>query len=205
MKVNALFNCRSTKSWEWSCWVVCRICLAKVSGHSLSPWRGVCEFSILIPECNRASPWLENCWGIEARSITPPSGLSGRFTCGWAQAAHWWRKKAWKVLKTMRDMLMFEASWWCSDHINVARSLRSLKGIFILVLAYCVRHSNTVVWCLKSCGCWIAPAVYARNICSSLYGKNPNIKSDNLKQHCPMNDPQLGQPLWFTLTSTPTE
>lgn len=21
-----------------------------------------------------------------------------------------------------------------------------------------------------------------------------NIKSDNLKQHCPMNDPQLGQP-----------
>lgn len=50
----------------------CTICLAKGSGHwFLSLWRGVCEFSILIPECNRASPCLENHWGIEARSITP--------------------------------------------------------------------------------------------------------------------------------------
>lgn len=55
-----------------NCWVVCRISLAKVSGHCfLSLWRGVCEFSILIPEWNWASPCLENHWGIKARSITP--------------------------------------------------------------------------------------------------------------------------------------
>lgn len=45
----------------------------KVSGPSAPPppfSRGVCEFSILIPESNGASPCLENHWRIEVRSIT---------------------------------------------------------------------------------------------------------------------------------------
>lgn len=60
----------------------------------------VCEFSILIPECNRASPRLENRWGIEARSITPLRTVRDPFTCGWVRAARGRerrRERAWKV------------------------------------------------------------------------------------------------------------
>lgn len=41
----------------------------------------------------------------------PPTGLSGCFTCGWAQAAHWWRKKAWKSSKQRVTCL-------CSRQVN---------------------------------------------------------------------------------------
>lgn len=186
---------QNTKSWEWGCWLVCRICLAKVSGHSLSG-----------TECVNSAFWSQSVierllvWRTAEGLMldqSPLSGLSGHFTCGWARVGHSqerWRKKVWKVLRRMLDMLMIFWSHQCS--INFTSS-KNWSGACVL--------GNTAFSRSKSCACWIAPAVYARIICLSLWGKNNNIKSDNLKQHCPTNDPQLGQPSWFTPTSMPTE
>lgn len=43
-------------------------------------------------------------------------------------------------------------------------------------------------------------AVYGRMFCTEIA-----LKSDHLKLHCPMHCSQLDQPLWFIVTSMPTE
>lgn len=140
MKVNALFGCqRQSISLEsWNCWVVCRICLAKVSGCffflSLSLWRGVCEFSILIPECNRASPCLENRWGIEARSITPLWTVQPFLHVAESELFTGGNNEERECEKFSR--FVYKASSWFYDHINVAWRSFSLKGIFVLVHVY---------------------------------------------------------------------
>lgn len=74
-------------------------------------WRGVCEFSILIPECNRASPCQENRWRIEARSITPPPAWTVRmFYMQLSPSCSLMKKESVKALQTTCDMLMFQAS-----------------------------------------------------------------------------------------------
>ena len=192
--VNALFGCQrqSTLSWEPDCWVVCRICLLKVSGHFFpSLWR-VCEcvnsafWSLSVIERLLARRTAE---GLK-RDQSPLSGPSGTFgfsffffffTCGWVRAAQWrerWREKAWKVFRTH--------SW----HARV----RGRLMIFWSHQSYTWRniHFGTCVLvfvCRRSCLCWVCTG----------------YKSDNLKQRCPTNNPQLGQPLWFTVTSMPTE
>lgn len=128
---------------------------------------GLCEFSILIPECNRASPCLENRWGIEVRSITPlwtvrPFYMWLSPSCSPVGTM---KKEGVESFQSTRDTLVYEASWWFSDHINVGWRSLSLKGKFICTL------KNSLTCILGAVCIGFAPAVYARNICSSLYGK----------------------------------
>lgn len=131
MKVIALLGCQRQSTKSWDCWVVCRICLAKVSGQFLSLSGGDCVNSAFWSQSviERLLVW-RTAEGLK-RDQSPLSGLSGRFTCGWVQAARWWeqwRTKAWKVFLTW---LVYEPSWWFSDRVNVAWHSLSLKGLFI--------------------------------------------------------------------------
>lgn len=121
------------------CWVVCSICPVKVSGHFFPAlWRGGFEFSILSPLCNRASPCLENCWGIKEWSITPRwtvrlfyMWLSPRCTPVGATEGV-------KSFQNIYGMLACKASWWISDGTNAA--WLSCGEIFILAHVYLKKY-----------------------------------------------------------------
>lgn len=167
--VNALFGCQrqSTLSWEPDCWVVCRICLLKVSGHFFpSLWR-VCEcvnsafWSLSVIERLLARRTAE---GLK-RDQSPLSGPSGTFGFSFfffflhvaeselLSGGNDEERRRGKFSEHTRDTLAYEAGWWFSDHINL-----TLEGIFISALvclcscvvgAACVGFApaiNLIIW-----------------------------------------------------------
>lgn len=107
-------------------------------------------FSILIPECNRASPCLENRWGIEARSITPlwtvrpfymwlslSRSLAGTMKKGGVKSFH----------ACVRAKLMVFWSRQCSMTFTFTE--RNIYFVYHQVLYF------------RSCSCWICTS----NLC----------------------------------------